>query len=627
LGKIGHSFLLLVRRRNDRVKLAMRYLSLFSGLGGAELAFAPLGWESVGVSEIDPAACAVLAHYHPNTPNLGDIKAVTEEQIKALGKIDLVVFGFPCQDLSVAGKRAGLKDEDGENTRSGLFFDAMRIVRWSGARWAVAENVPGLFSSEQGRDFAAVVGEMAGVRVDVPDGGWENSGFLASGEGLIEWAVLDAQFFGVPQRRRRVFLIRDTGDWQSREPILLIQHSLSGHPPPRKEKGQRVAGCLKGGSGERGWSDPSDGNGGGMVEVGGTSGRGDGGIDGSGEPIPKWPAEIASTLDAHFGDKWELEDQHINSGASHFVPVAYRTNAAGQVSSQGDGDGALTSNTDPCSQILAFRGGNSAKARSMGITEDCSPTLPSSNSGSNLAPVIAFTQNSRDEVRVLGEDGEVAGSLSEKPGTHQTTYITMVEQNTQASTPELPSFGGNKTPNYAVAYDQYNGGSSDKAFSVTSGTGTASHNIVSSVPVVMTLGHTTGNGLGITETETANTLKGVSSGNQAVAWHIQDQNTGKSIKAKSSDISTCLGTRDLSKYQGTFNADVIQSVMQVRRLTPVECSRLQGVPDSHLDIIYKGKPLADGLKYKMLGNGFAVPVVGWIGTRIQIVEELTNGIS
>ena len=178
-----------------------------------------------------------------------------------------------------------------------------------------------------------------------------------------------------------------------------------------------------------------------------------------------------------------------------------------------------------------------------------------------------------------------------------------------------------------VAYDQYNGGESDKAFSVTSGTGTASHNIVSSVPVVMTLGHTTGNGLGITETETANTLEGVSSSNQAVAWHIQDQNTGKSIKAKPSDVSTCLGTRDLQKYQGTFNADVIQSAMQVRRLTPVECSRLQGVPDSYLDIIYRGKPLADGLKYKLLGNGFAIPVVKYIGMRIQMVEELINGIS
>ena len=191
----------------------MRYLSLFSGLGGAELAFAPLGWECVAVSEIDPAACRVLSYRYPSIPNLGDITAVTEEQITALGKIDLVIFGFPCQDLSVAGKRAGLKDKDGENTRSGLFFDAMRIVRWSGARWAVAENVPGLFSSEEGRDFATVVGEMAGVRVDVPDGGWENSGFLTSATGIVEWAVLDAQFFGIPQRRRRVFLVRDIGDW------------------------------------------------------------------------------------------------------------------------------------------------------------------------------------------------------------------------------------------------------------------------------------------------------------------------------------------------------------------------------------------------------------------------------
>jgi DNA (cytosine-5)-methyltransferase 1 len=225
--------------------MPIRYLSLFSGFGGAELAFAQLGMECVAVCEIDPAACRVLSYRYPSIPNLGDITTITEEQIKSLGKIDLVIFGFPCQDLSVAGKRAGLKDKEGGNTRSGLFFDAMRVVRWSGARWSVAENVPGLFSSEQGRDFATVVGEMSGVRVDVPDGGWSNSGFLASSEGIVEWAVLDAQFFGVPQRRRRVFALRDSGDWASRPPILLEPESLLGHPAPRLGASRSHHPCAK----------------------------------------------------------------------------------------------------------------------------------------------------------------------------------------------------------------------------------------------------------------------------------------------------------------------------------------------------------------------------------------------
>jgi DNA (cytosine-5)-methyltransferase 1 len=231
----------------------VRYLSVCSGIEAASVAWRPLGWTPVAFAEIEKFPCAVLQHHYPNVPNLGDVRKITREQIEALGHIDVVVFGFPCQDLSIAGKRAGLKGKDGKATRSGLFFDAMRIVRWSNARWAVAENVPGLFSSHGGRDFASVVGEMAGVCVDVPDGGWVNSGFLAGPDALIEWAILDAQFFGVPQRRRRVFLVRDTGDWRSRPPLLLIPESLSGYPPPSRETGKGVAPTLsartKGGGG------------------------------------------------------------------------------------------------------------------------------------------------------------------------------------------------------------------------------------------------------------------------------------------------------------------------------------------------------------------------------------------
>jgi DNA (cytosine-5)-methyltransferase 1 len=210
----------------------MRYLSLFSGLEGATLAWHHLG-ECAAVSEIEPAACAVLAAHYPDVPNLGDISKVTEQQIQDLGHIDIVVFGSPCQDVSIAGKREGM-----EGSRSGLFFTAMRVVRWSGARFALWENVPGVFSDHQGRGFASVVGEMAGIHVDVPKSGWRNSGFLLGADALVEWAVLDAQFFGVPQRRRRVFALRDSGDWASRPPILLEPESLQGHPAPRRESGQ-----------------------------------------------------------------------------------------------------------------------------------------------------------------------------------------------------------------------------------------------------------------------------------------------------------------------------------------------------------------------------------------------------
>lgn len=225
----------------------MRYLSLFSGIEAATVAWNPLGWQAVAYAEVDAFACALLKHYYPNVPNLGDVTAITRERIEQLGHIDVVVFGSPCQDLSVAGKRSGLK-----GARSGLFFVAMDIVRWSNARIALWENVPGAFSSNGGKDFAAVVGEMVGMEFDVPDGGWRNSGVAVGPDGLLEWCVLDAQHFGVPQRRRRIFALRDIGDWQNRPPILLEPQSLCGNSAPSREARESVTPTTEGRAGRSG---------------------------------------------------------------------------------------------------------------------------------------------------------------------------------------------------------------------------------------------------------------------------------------------------------------------------------------------------------------------------------------
>jgi DNA (cytosine-5)-methyltransferase 1 len=230
----------------------MRVLSLFSGIEAATVAFAPLGWQVVAVAEIEPFPCAVLAHHYPDVPKLGDVSKITREQVAALGRIDMVCGGFPCQDLSVAGKRKGLKHDDGSSTRSGLFFDAMRVVEWANPRWLLVENVPGMFSSNRGRDFAAVVGEMAGCGFDVPADGWRNAGVAVGPRGLVEWATLDAQFFGLAQRRNRVFLVRDSGAWADRPPVLLEPESLRGDPAPRREAGQDAAATVAGGARKRG---------------------------------------------------------------------------------------------------------------------------------------------------------------------------------------------------------------------------------------------------------------------------------------------------------------------------------------------------------------------------------------
>jgi DNA (cytosine-5)-methyltransferase 1 len=215
----------------------MRYLSLFSGIEAATVAWHPLGWECVGVAEIEPFPCAVLAHHYPNVHNLGSVTDITDEQIAALGRIDVVVGGSPCQDLSVAGKRAGLA-----GARSGLFAHQMRIFHAArslcGARWLLWENVPGAFCTNAGRDFAVVASEMAGSPVAVPADGWGTEGLALGSNGLLEWAVLDAQWFGVAQRRRRVFAVLDTGDWSGRGPVLLEPDSMRGDSAPSRSKRQ-----------------------------------------------------------------------------------------------------------------------------------------------------------------------------------------------------------------------------------------------------------------------------------------------------------------------------------------------------------------------------------------------------
>ena len=222
----------------------MRYLSLFSGIEAATVAWKLLGWDCAAVAEIESFPCQVLNYHYPNIPNLGDVTKITDETIANLGHLDIIVFGSPCQDLSCSGLRKGF---DGD--RSVLFFDAMRIIaaarKHCGLRLALWENVPGAFNSSQGRDFAAVVGHMAGLEdVAVPENGWGTEGCAVGAHGLLEWSVLDAQFFGLAQRRKRVFALADFGDWANRPPILLEPESLRGDSPPRREAGESATGTL-----------------------------------------------------------------------------------------------------------------------------------------------------------------------------------------------------------------------------------------------------------------------------------------------------------------------------------------------------------------------------------------------
>lgn len=229
----------------------MRFLDLFSGISAASRAWEPLGWQCAAFAEIDPSACKVLKHHYADIPNLGDVSKITDEQIGALGHIDIVVGGSPCQDLSVAGKRAGLA-----GARSSLFHEQLRIFHAAkslcGARYLLWENVLGAFSSNAGSDFAVVVGAMAGLDLTVPAEGWGYEGVAVGSGGLVEWCVLDAQWFHLAQRRKRVFALLDSGNWPDRGPLLLERESLRGNRPSRKKAQENAAAgtlrCTDGGS-------------------------------------------------------------------------------------------------------------------------------------------------------------------------------------------------------------------------------------------------------------------------------------------------------------------------------------------------------------------------------------------
>ena len=200
----------------------MKYGSVCSGIEAASVAWHPLGWRAAFLSEIESFPRAVLTHHYPDVPLHGDFTTIEAGQYDA---IDLLVGGTPCQSFSVAGLRGGLADD-----RGNLALEYLRLADRLRPKWLVWENVPGVLSSNGGRDFGAILG-----------------GMVELGYG-IAYRVLDAQHFGVPQRRRRVFVVGYLGDWRRAAAVLFERHSLQGHPTPRREAGEEVAGTLGGDS-------------------------------------------------------------------------------------------------------------------------------------------------------------------------------------------------------------------------------------------------------------------------------------------------------------------------------------------------------------------------------------------
>ena len=203
------------------MSVALKYSSVFSGIEAASVAWKPLGWKPVAYAEVEKFPCAVLAHHYPAVSNWGD---VNEFQKWPNESIDVLVGGSPCQAFSVAGLRKGLDDP-----RGNLTLTYLGIVARYHPRWVLWENVPGVLSMDEGRVFGAFLGGLA-----------------ESGYGFA-WRVLDAQFGGVPQRRRRVWVVGCLGDWRSAAAVLFDAASLRGDSPPRRETGKEITPTLKSG--------------------------------------------------------------------------------------------------------------------------------------------------------------------------------------------------------------------------------------------------------------------------------------------------------------------------------------------------------------------------------------------
>lgn len=449
-----------------------------------------------------------------------------------------------CQSFSVAGKREGLAGA------SGLMFEYIRAVRELRPRWFVWENVPGAFTSERGEAYRQLLSEMD-----------------ALGYGLA-WRVLDAQFFGVAQRRERVFLVGSLGTMRCAE-VLFERESLSWDHQSSRQKRQALteeaqervgeadhdSGCLNPGETQSRRVYPTSG-------VYPTLSTREKSGQNQESVFTQFGDDVAGTLTSRY-DSSPCVDRGANVVVDErdkvFLCQTAQTGSNGKLVKQDDVTNTLDRTNSTAVAALdfkvkpvAFLYNQGAKARSLGISE-ISPTLKTDHN-----PVVAFASNQHDEVREL----EVAGALAAQPGIKQQTYICRADGQANAMTsvnlaPTLTSHAKKDPPLIYPAEDE---------------------------PVTLQI-------------------------------HGGKPGGGKGALIQRATLST-------HNIQTPITGGREKRGLTVRRLTPRECERLQGFPDDYTDIPYRNKEHApDGPRYKALGNSMAVPVMRWIGERIRTVEE------
>lgn len=409
----------------------MRVISLFAGVGGFDLGFERAGFEIVAHVEIDPQCRRLLQSKWPDAVCLNDVREAGRHN---LPDADVIAGGFPCQDLSVAGRRAGMRGE-----RSGLFYEMVRIIDEIQPLYVATENVPGLLSSEHGKDFHRVLRALTDI-------GYHGA-----------WRVLDSQYFGVAQRRRRwfgVFSRGDTGAERCAE-ILSVRESMHGDTSPRGTAGKGAPAPAE--SGARGGCRAID------VrnfreqpgEVSGTLQAKESGSYSLNYTNPAVIPEVAGCLQERDAKGPDLDTKpgHLipeaftiqqNDGGEHkrkdriSQPVttsADRSRAAPVVAFSSKNSGGDAGETSPTLRAMAhdkshmngggqvavacagFKAGNSAAARSIGYEEGVSPTLSSAPSGTNLAPSVVLWHNHQQSGEARVQAGETSPTVSRHWGT------------------------------------------------------------------------------------------------------------------------------------------------------------------------------------------------------------------
>ena len=486
----------------------MNYLSVCSGVEAATVAWHSMGWNPVAFSEIEPFPSAVLAHHYPNVPNLGDMTKYKEWKLNE--PIDLLVGGTPCQSFSVAGLRKGLDDP-----RGNLALVYLGIADKFKPKWIVWENVPGVLSSKGGRDFGSFLGALVEL-----------------GYGFA-YRVLDAQHFGVPQRRRRVFVVGCLGDWRSAATVLFERESLLRNPKEGRSKRKDFATSTQGSS--------PDGN----HTVGSLLARDYKGIGNQdlqdGRGLVVYENHPSDSRVKEMGDVCQTVTSTWGTGGGNipFVGMkAYTLQGAGATSQNANGAGwnedvsFTLNNTDVHGVAIAFEPGIAQREGGDNrFVENMSPTLRSNMGDNQVATAYSF-------------DSLHSNSMKSK-NPHSGCREVDLSKTLDTSNPDPSKNQG---------------------------------------------------GIGIVQ-----------------AVDVYNQSVDGDVAATLTEA--CGGTNT--------SGPKLMSNMAVRRLTPIECERLQGFPDNYTNIPWRKKDESpDGPRYKAMGNSMAVPVMQWIGQRIQMVESL-----